>query len=109
DRTGDAEGAGASTRSAHLRKADAVAAPAQYGHPADVLTVPDDVGDVECAEVGGAGERARAARGGDSPALHVDAGHQQRVDIGEALRVVAGETEVLAHAIDHHVDAARAF
>ena len=109
DRAGDAERTRARAGGAHLGKSDAVAAPAQHRDAADVLAVPDDVGNVERAEIGGAGERARAARGRDRAALHVDAGDQQRVDIGEALRLVPGEAEVLAHAVDHHVDAARAF
>ena len=66
----------------------------------------NDVRHVERAEIRRARQRARAARRGDRAALHVDAGQKVGIDVGEPLRLMAGEAEVLAHAVDRHVDAA---
>src|SRR4051794_21244584 len=106
DRRADAEGVDARGRADHLGEALVIAAPARGGHYAHRVAGLDDVVYGERAEIGGAGERARAARGRDGTALDVDAGQQGRIDVEQALRLVRGEAEILAHAVEHHVDAA---
>src|SRR4029079_5059326 len=93
----------------HFRKADAVAAPRDAAERTVVFSGLEDVIHVECPQVGGARERAGAAGGRDGSTLNINASEQQRIDVDEALCLVSGEAEVLAEAINHHVDAARTF
>lgn len=74
--------------------------------PATALT--EQIVDIQRTEVGTAGQRARTITTGDRTALHVHAGQQERIDIGErTARAMPGiVAEGLGDTVDHGVDPA---
>ncbi|MCY1227711.1 hypothetical protein D9M72_399970 [compost metagenome] len=88
-----------------FRPAGLVAAVGGRSDAAVVLAVLDQVFDVVGLEVDRTGQ-STAADTGDGTAGDVDLGKECRIEIGKALGFMAGEAEVLAHTVDHHVDAA---
>ena len=107
DRTGQSDTAGLDAGRQHLAPADPVGAVAERAHDAGRVAGLDDVVHAERTQVRRAGQRARATRRRTGAAHDVHAGEQRRIDIGKALGLVRREAEILAHAVDHHVDAAR--
>gem|GEM_PF-6216894 len=75
---------------------------------APVTALTEQIVDIQRAEVGTAGQRTRTITTGDRTALHVHAGQQERIDIGErTTRAMPGiVAKCLGDTVDHGVDPA---